>query len=89
MLTTPALFSYVNFVLQFCPTNPSEKHLMERFAKLNIGAGKNFDMAKFSPEVQKAITDGIADAGPDLDALIKQINSDQVPVTICSARGRS
>lgn len=78
MLTTPALFSYVNFVLQFCPTNPSEKHLMERFAKLNIGAGKNFDMAKFSPEVQKAITDGIADAGPDLDALIKQINSDQV-----------
>jgi hypothetical protein len=55
MLATPALFPYVNFVLQFCPTNPSEKDLLDRFAKLNIGAGKNFDMAKFSPEVQKAM----------------------------------
>ena len=78
MLTTPAIFRYVNFMLQFCPTNPSEKDLMDRFAKLNIGAGQSFDIAKFSPEVQKAINDGIADAGVDLDALMKQINSDQV-----------
>ena len=78
MLTTPALFPYVNFMLQFCPTNPSEKDLMDRFAKLNIGAGKTFDLAQFSGEIQKAITDGIADAATDLDALMKQINSDQV-----------
>jgi hypothetical protein len=78
MLTTPSLFPYVNFMLQFCPTHPSEKDLMDRFAKLNIGAGKTFDFAQFSPEIQKAITDGIADSGTDLDALMKQINSDQV-----------
>jgi hypothetical protein len=78
MLTTPALFPYVNFLLQFCPTNPSEKDLMDRFAKLNIGAGKSFDMAKFSPQVQKAIADGIADVATDLDALMKKINSGQI-----------
>ena len=78
MLTSPALFPYVNFVLQFCPTNPSERGLMDRFAKLNIGAGKPFDVSKFSPEVQKAVADGIADAGTDLDALTKRINLDEV-----------
>ncbi len=51
---------------------------MDRFSRLNIGAGKTFDLAQFSGEIQKAITDGIADAATDLDALMKQINSDQV-----------
>ncbi len=78
MLTSPALFPFVNFLLQFCPPNPAEKDLMNSFAKLNIGAGKAFDFSKFSPEVQKAITDGIADAGNDMEALMKQINTDQV-----------
>jgi hypothetical protein len=32
----------LNWVLQFCPTHPSEKALMARFAKLGIGAGKKF-----------------------------------------------
>ena len=78
MLTTPTLFPYLNFMLQFCPANPAETELMARFAKLNIGAGKTFDFSKLSPESQKAVTDGIADAGKDLDALMKQINADQV-----------
>lgn len=78
MLTTPALFPYVNFLLQFCPTNPAETDLMARFAKLGIGAGKTFDFAKLSPEMQKAVTDGIADAQNDMGALMKQVNADQV-----------
>ena len=77
-LTSPALFTYLNFMLQFCPTNPSEKDLMDRFAKLNIGAGKTFDCTKLSPETQKAVTDGIADAGTDMDALMKRVNADEV-----------
>jgi hypothetical protein len=77
-LTTPALFNYLNFMLQFCPTNSSETELMDRFASLNIGAGKTFYFSKLSPEAQKAVTDGIADAGQDLAALIKQINADEV-----------
>jgi hypothetical protein len=78
MLTTPALYPYVNFLLQFCPTNSSETELMGRFAKINIGAGKTFDFSQFSPEIQKAITDGIADAGTEMDGLMKQINAETV-----------
>ncbi|WP_244519946.1 MULTISPECIES: DUF1254 domain-containing protein [unclassified Ensifer] len=60
--TSPDFFRVLNFILQFCPTDPSEKALMARFAELNIGAGKTFDLQAFPPEIQKAITDGMADA---------------------------
>ncbi|HTQ95660.1 MAG TPA: DUF1254 domain-containing protein [Candidatus Acidoferrum sp.] len=78
MLTTPGLFPYLNFLLGFCPTNPAETELMNRFAKLNIGAGKSFDYAKFSPEIQKSITEGIGDAQTDMEGLMKQINAETV-----------
>ena len=60
--TSPAFFSLLNFILEFCPTHPSEKALMDRFAKLNIGAGKTFDMDALSPGMQQAVEDGMADA---------------------------
>ncbi len=78
MLTSPALFSYLNFMLQFCPTNPSEKTLMVRFAKLYIGTGKTFDFAKLPPELQKAVADGIADVATDVGAVMKRINAGEV-----------
>ncbi|MDP9631737.1 UNVERIFIED_ORG: hypothetical protein J2W85_003816 [Ensifer adhaerens] len=59
--TSPEVFSELNFILQFCPTDPSEKELMARFSELNIGAGKAFDFTAFPPDIQKAITDGMAD----------------------------
>ncbi len=55
-------FNVLNFVLQFCPTDPSEKALMERFAKIGVGAGKPFDANALAPEIQKAMQDGMADA---------------------------
>ncbi len=60
--SSPEFFVLLNFLLQFCPTNASEKTLMARFARLNIGAGQNFDPSTLSPEMRKAVTDGIADA---------------------------
>jgi len=60
--TSPEFFNILNFILEFCPSNRSEKELMERFAKLNIGAGKKFDVAKLSPEMKMAVEDGMADA---------------------------
>ena len=53
--TSPEFFDVLNFILQFCPTNPSEKELMARFAKIGIGAGKTFDAKALSPEMRKAI----------------------------------
>jgi hypothetical protein len=55
-------FNILNFQLQFCPTHPSEKELMERFAKLGIVAGNKIDTATWSPDIRTAIHQGIADA---------------------------
>ena len=75
---SPEVFNQLNFILQFCPTHPSEKALMARFAKLDIGAGKTFDINKFSPEVQKAIEQGIADAWADFMELKKDADVGKV-----------
>jgi hypothetical protein len=60
--TSPEFFNLLNFILQFCPTHPSETALMERFARIGIGAGKPFDPNTLPPEIRKAIADGMADA---------------------------
>jgi hypothetical protein len=78
MLTTPAIFSYLNFLLQFCPTDPSEAGLMERFAKLHLGADESFNLSSFPLQVQQAITDGIVDTKADVEVMMKKINTDQV-----------
>jgi len=75
---SPQIFQQLNFVLQFCPTHPSEKTLMERFAKLDIGAGRTFDWDTFSPEIQAAIGQGIADAWTDFAALKKRVETGEV-----------
>ena len=76
-------FGQLNAALQYCPTHPSEKDLMDRFAKLDIGAGKAFEFEKFSPEVQQAIAQGMADAWADFGAVMEkvkrfEITSDEV-----------
>ena len=79
MTETPALFSYLNFLLQFAPTHPSEIELMARFAQLGIGAGKPFDMGAFSPEIQQAIADGISDFWQqDFAGIMQRINAGEL-----------
>jgi hypothetical protein len=63
--TSLEFFRVLNFVLRYCPTHPSEKELMARFAKLGIGPGGAFDPAKLTPEIRKAVEEGIADAWND------------------------
>jgi hypothetical protein len=61
-------FGVLNFVLQFCPTHPSETELMARFGRIGVGAGKTFDAATLEPEIVKAIADGVADAWQAYDS---------------------
>jgi hypothetical protein len=61
MTTTPAIFRYLNLLLTFCPTDPSEKDLMRNFGKIGIGAGRPFDDKALPPNLQKALQDGIDD----------------------------
>ena len=60
--TSLEFFNVLNFVLQFCPTDPSEDALRARFATIGIGAGKKSDANWLSPVFRKAFEDGIADA---------------------------
>src|SRR5262252_5701700 len=66
--TSLAFFDLLNWLLQFAPTHPTEKALMARFARLGIGAGKTFDPQALSPEIRKAVEDGMADAWVALEA---------------------
>jgi hypothetical protein len=59
---SPAFFSELAFILQFCPTHPSESEMMARFARLGIVAGKPFDVEGLSPELTEAVAGGMADA---------------------------
>ena len=77
--TSMEFFNILNFMLQFTPTVPSEKELMERFAKIGVGAGKPFDANKLSPEIKKAIEQGMADAWADMAKLQKRIDAKEVP----------
>ena len=76
--TSLDFFKVLNWVLQFGPIHPSETEMMARFAKLDIGPGKTFDPEKFTPEIRKAIEEGMADAWKDLDALGERIARGEV-----------
>jgi hypothetical protein len=69
--TSTDFFKIVNFVLQYCPTVPSEADLMQRFAKINVGGGLDFNFDDFSPEVKQAIKDGMEDARKELSEFEK------------------
>ena len=71
-------FNILNFVLQFCPTNPSDTELMVRFARIGVGAGNTLDMGKLPFELRKAIEDGMADAWIELGNLKKRVDAGKV-----------
>ena len=60
--TSTDFYKVLNFVLQFCPTHASEIELMKRFSKLGIGGNQDFDASALSPEIRKAVEEGMADA---------------------------
>ena len=60
--TSQEFFNVLDFLLQFCPTHPSERELMARFAKLGLGAQGTFDANTLSPELRTAARQGMEDA---------------------------
>jgi hypothetical protein len=80
MTETPALFRYLSFLLAFAPTDPSEKAVMARFAKLGIGAGLAFDERTLAPDMRAALEAGIAD-GKAQFAAFKAAKIDALQVT--------
>jgi hypothetical protein len=76
--TSLEFFNILNFVLRYCPTDPSEVELMKRFSKIGVGADQSFDASKLSPEMTEAIKAGMADAWADFSGLLKQFDAREV-----------
>jgi hypothetical protein len=77
--TSLQFFNILSFVLQFCPTVPSEIELMARFGRIGIGAGKTLDAAaNLSPEIRAALDQGVADAWADFAGLRKLFDEGKV-----------
>ena len=72
---TKSIYSYLNFILQFCPTHPSEKALIARFAKIGIAAGAAFNPDLISPEIRVAIEEGFKDGQAAIDIEIAGMTS--------------
>ena len=76
--TSLELFNVLNFLLQFCPTDPSETDLMARFARIGVGPGKTFGSRSLSSETKQAIEAGIVDAWADAESLKKRVDAKEV-----------
>lgn len=76
--TSPQFFNVLNFLLSFCPADPDEQELRQRFAKLGIEAGKRFDLATLTPEMFHAIRDGMANAWRAHEEISQQLAAGQV-----------
>jgi hypothetical protein len=72
--TSLEFFNIVNFVLQFCPTDPTETELMARFARIGVGGGLTFDPSKLSPEIETAIEEGRSDAWAAFAGGVKEVD---------------
>jgi hypothetical protein len=57
---------YLNALLPFMPTVPSERAMMERFSRIGVGPGRPFDPERLDPNLRAAISDGAATAAANL-----------------------
>lgn len=77
--TSPTFFELMNFALRYAPALPSDKAVRDRFAGIGVAPDGAFNAAALSPETQKAITDGMADAWSELDTFKKdELDTGQV-----------
>ena len=77
--TSPQFFEILGFAMRFAPVLPDEKEMRDRFASIGIGPEGNFDADKLSPEMRKAVEDGMADAWAEFDTFKKdKIDTDEV-----------
>ncbi|MFM7735864.1 MAG: DUF1254 domain-containing protein, partial [Alphaproteobacteria bacterium] len=59
--------AYLNALLPFMPTVPSEQAQFERFSRIGIGAGRSFDPGALSAETRAALESGVRAAQEELN----------------------
>jgi hypothetical protein len=80
--TSLEFFDVLNFVLDFCPTHPSETALMARFARIGVGPGRRLELSALPPVLHKAIEDGLSEAWAVEADVAKAIAAGRVPVDV-------
>jgi hypothetical protein len=68
MKTSLQFFNVMNFLLQFCPTVPSETALRTSFATIGVSAGNPIDVEALSPQIKAAFESGMAEGQKEIDA---------------------
>ncbi|MFM8409507.1 MAG: DUF1214 domain-containing protein, partial [Alphaproteobacteria bacterium] len=58
---------YLNALLPFMPTVPSEQAQFERFSRIGIGTGRSFDPGALSAETRAALESGVRAAQEELN----------------------
>lgn len=69
-------FKYFDFVLSLIQPVEEEKELMARFAQIGLGTEKPFDMDALSPEMQKALAEGIKEGFAAMETFIASYAAD-------------
>jgi len=69
-------FAYIDFMLSLIIPVEEEKELMKRFAKIDLGTDKRFDINTFSPEITEAIKAGVADGFKEIEAFAARETKD-------------
>lgn len=74
-------FHYLDALLPFTRTHPSEQTLLKDFAKLGIGTSQGYDRSRFDEATQKAILEGIQEGFKEMEAFIEKQSSDPLGST--------
>jgi len=69
-------FVYIDFMLSLVEPVPEEKELFKRFARIGLGTGEKFDISLFSPEIRKALEDGVKDGFESIEEFLAREGSD-------------
>jgi hypothetical protein len=69
-------FNYLDFMLTLVKTPQEEQALMERFAKIGLGNEDKFDIKKLSPEIQKALEEGVKEGFAEIEEFGKKVSLD-------------
>lgn len=66
-------FRMFNYMIQYQILNEADKVLMDKYAAIGLGAGKEFSKTAFSPEIWRAIEEGAAEAKARIEAKVDNI----------------
>ncbi|MHC4573459.1 MAG: DUF1254 domain-containing protein [Planctomycetota bacterium] len=69
-------FTYFDFMLSLIQPVPQEQELIARFAKIGLGTGGPFDIKAFSPDVQKALAEGVKEGFAEMEAFLARYSAD-------------